>query len=57
MKTKEIKSPKQLKSKKSKICSDCDSDCLEVKNHTTCFLGIMPCGTPMGIADGEKQRD
>ena len=43
---------KKRKSKKSKICSDCDSDCLEVKNHTTCFLGIMPCGTPMGIADG-----
>jgi hypothetical protein len=52
MKTKETKQPKQKGSKKSKICSDYDSDCCKVPDHTTCFLGIMPCGTTMGIADG-----
>jgi hypothetical protein len=52
MKTKETKQPKRKQSKKSKICSDYDSDCYKVLNHIDCFLGIMPCGTIMGITDG-----
>ena len=45
-KVKEKVKPKAVK----KICSDYDSECIDVANPVSCWLGNL-C-TPIGIADG-----